>query len=161
MKRWLPSPLISVVVLGLWLLLAGSSSAGQFLLGALLAIGLPLLAGLLQPAHPRIRRLPVILRLGARVLGDIVRASVQVAWLILGPEARIRPQFVWVPLDIRDLHGITALASIISLTPGTLSADLADDRRHLLVHCFNLQDAEATIAAIKQRYEAPLREIFE
>ncbi|MBE2211847.1 MAG: Na+/H+ antiporter subunit E, partial [Xanthomonadaceae bacterium] len=59
------------------------------------------------------------------------------------------------------LHGITALASIISLTPGTLSVELTDSRRFLLVHCFDLQDADATIAEIKTRYESLLKEIFE
>ena len=55
---------------------------------------------------------------------------------------------------------ITALASIITLTPGTLSAELSEDRRHLLVHGFNLRDPAATVAGIKARYEAPLQEIF-
>ena len=59
-----------------------------------------------------------------------------------------------------SIHGITALASIITLTPGTVSAELTPDQRHLLVHCFNLHDAQATIATIKTRYEAPLKEIF-
>ena len=66
-----------------------------------------------------------------------------------------RPDWVGVPLA-----GIAALAGIITMTPGTLSAELAPDGRHLLVHCFHLDDADATVAQIKQRYESPLREIF-
>ena len=95
------------------------------------------------------------------MLGDIVKSNIVVARQVLGPESRIRPAFVWVPLDIRDPHGIVALAGIITLTPGTLSSELSDDRRHLLVHAFNVDDEQALIAEIKQRYEAPLREIFE
>ena len=98
--------------------------------------------------------------LAQRVLWDIVLSNIEVARRILGPERAITPGFLWLPLDLTNLHGITALASIITLTPGTLSAELSEDRRHLLVHCFNLRDAEATVAAIKQRYEAPLKEIF-
>ena len=56
--------------------------------------------------------------------------------------------------------GISALAGIITMTPGTLSAELSADRRYLLVHCFHLEDAAGTIAQIKQRYETPLREVF-
>ena len=59
-----------------------------------------------------------------------------------------------------SIHGITALASIITLTPGTLSTELTADRRHLLVHCFNLKDADEQVASIKTRYERPLKEIF-
>ena len=77
---------------------------------------------------------------------------------------RIQPRFVWYPLAIRDPHGIVALAGIITMTPGTLSADLSDDRRHLLIHAFDVDDdaAEAALVAdIRARYEAPLIEIFE
>ena len=55
---------------------------------------------------------------------------------------------------------ITALASLITLTPGTVSAELSDDRRYLLIHALDLQDPEALIDEIKSRYEAPLKEIF-
>jgi len=95
------------------------------------------------------------------VLRDIVVSSIEVAWRVLGPSSRIRPGFVWVPLAIRDPHGISALAGIITMTPGTLSADLSDDRSHLLVHALDLGDAQALVASIKSRYEAPLIEIFE
>jgi multicomponent K+:H+ antiporter subunit E len=95
-----------------------------------------------------------------RVLWDIVLSNIEVARRILGPERAITPGFIWLPLDLGNIHGITALASIITLTPGTLSTELTEDRRHLLVHCFNLRDPEATIATIKARYEAPLKEIF-
>ena len=66
-----------------------------------------------------------------------------------------------MPLAIRDAHGVATLAGIITMTPGTLSADLTDDRRYLLVHAFNVDDEQALVASIKERYEAPLREIFE
>ena len=99
-----------------------------------------------------------------RMLGvlvwDIVQANVTVALQVLGPERKIRPGFIWVPLDIDNIHGIAALTSIITLTPGTVSSALSDDRRHLLVHVLNLDDADDVIRQIKTRYEAPLMEIF-
>jgi multicomponent K+:H+ antiporter subunit E len=99
-------------------------------------------------------------RLVLTVLWDIVISNVQVAWLILGPERRIQPRFVWLPLEIRDPHGIASLAGIITMTPGTLSADLTEDRRFLLVHALNVSDEAALIASIKARYESPLRRVF-
>jgi multicomponent K+:H+ antiporter subunit E len=47
------------------------------------------------------------------------------------------------------------------MTPGTLSADLSDDRRWLLVHAFNVDDQAALVADIKSRYEQPLMQIFD
>lgn len=160
MKRFLPSLPLSLTVFLLWLLLVSDFSAGSLILAALLAIALPLLATALHPPRARFGRLAVIVRLGGVVLLDIVLSNIEVARRILGPQSALTPAFIWVPLDIRSAHGITALASIITLTPGTVSAELTDDQRHLLVHCFNLDDADAAIAAIKSRYEAPLMEIF-
>jgi multicomponent K+:H+ antiporter subunit E len=95
---------------------------------------------------------------------DIVKSNIAVAKLILGNERKITPRFVWVPLALRDAHGIATLAGVVTMTPGTLSADLSDDRRHLLVHAFDIDDdaaQAALIADIKTRYEAPLIRIFE
>ena len=160
MSRLLPSPPLSVAVFVLWLLLVGDFSLGQLALAALMALLLPLLAGLLQPERARFGRTRTIHVLSRRVLWDMLLSNIEVARRILGPERALTPGFIWVPLDLQNIHGITALASIITLTPGTLSAELTEDRRHLLVHAFNLKDADATVAEIKARYEAPLKEIF-
>jgi multicomponent K+:H+ antiporter subunit E len=156
-----PAPLISAALLATWLLLNGSLSAGHIVLGVALAIVIPWFSERLRPDRARLKRPAVALRLAAVVAKDIVLSNIEVARRILGPESAIRPRFVWVPLDIRDPHGIVALAGIVTLTPGTLSSDLRDDRLHLLVHAFNVGDEAALIAEIKTRYEAPLMEIFE
>ena len=161
MRRLLPAPLISLTLLLAWLMLNQSLSAGHLVLALLFAIALPLVFGGFLVDRPRLRRPWTIVRLALRVLGDIVTANVEVARRILGPEAAIHPRFVWVPLDIRDPHGIATLAGIVTMTPGTLSSELTDDRRHLLVHALNVDDEQALIASIKDRYERPLQEIFE
>ena len=74
---------------------------------------------------------------------------------------RLRPGFVELPLDLTDEFAITLLASTISLTPGTVSADVSEDRRTLLIHALDVDDQDAMIRQIKQRYERPLKEIFE
>ena len=162
--RLLPSPLLSVALFVTWLMLNESASVGQLLLGGALALMVPWFTERWRPDRPRLRRPDLALRLAWVVLVDIVRSNLTVARLILGREDRITPGFVWVPLSLRDPHAIVTLASIITMTPGTLSADLSDDRRHLLVHAFDLGDESAQaalVADIKARYEAPLRLIFD
>lgn len=159
-RRVVPNPLISLVIFVVWLLLNGPS-AGQLLLGLVLAFTIPVLVAPLKPDRPRIRRPARAAVLIAIVLHDIVKAAIELAIRILGPESRIRPTYFWVPIELRDPYAIAALAGIITMTPGTLSSDLTPDRRHLLVHCFHTEDAAATIAEIKDRYERRLKEIFE
>uniref|UniRef100_UPI00286EC241 Na+/H+ antiporter subunit E n=1 Tax=Paraburkholderia sp. TaxID=1926495 RepID=UPI00286EC241 len=98
--------------------------------------------------------------LALHVLIDIVVANVEVALLVLGPTKRLRPAFIEVPLDSTHEIALTALISIVSLSPGTLCAELSDDRTRLVVHVLDLADEAALVALIKSRYEAPLMEIF-
>jgi multicomponent K+:H+ antiporter subunit E len=80
---------------------------------------------------------------------------------VLGPTARLRPGFVAVPLDATTHPDAAALlASIIALTPGTVSADIDDARTRILVHVLDLEDPAALVAEIKRRYERPLNEVF-
>lgn len=160
MKRWLPAPLLSLAVFATWLLLVSTLAPAHLLLAAALAVALPLVAQRLREDTAHLRRPLVVARLVMVVLWDIVLSNIEVARRILGRESKIRPGFIWIPLDIANPHGIAALAGIITMTPGTLSSELSADRRYLLVHCLHLEDADAAIAQIKSRYETPLREVF-
>ncbi len=161
MRRLFPSPLLSVVLFLVWPMLNQSWSLGQLALGTLLALGIPWFSERLRPDKSILRAPATIVALGLVVLWDIVIANIEVARRILGPEAAIRSRFVWLPLTITDPHGIVALAGIITMTPGTLSSELTDDRRHLLIHVLDVDDEDALVAGIKARYEAPLLRIFE
>ncbi len=162
MKRLLPHPLLSLGLWLAWLALNNSIAPAHLLLGAMLAWALSLTGlHLTDGTWPRLHRPLVAARLAVRVLADIVVSSIEVARRVLGPESAIRPGFVRVPIGLSDEWAITTLAGIITLTPGTLTADIAADRSYLLVHALHVDDAEAIIAGIKTRYEAPLKEIFE
>ena len=160
MKRWLPAPILSASLWLTWLLLNNTLHPAHVLLGAVLAVAIPAYVERLWPERPRLRRPGVILRLLRVVLWDIVLSNLEVARRILGPEAKLRPGFVWLPLAVRDPYAIATLAGIITLTPGTVSSELSPDGRHLLIHALHLEDPEALMADIKARYEAPLLEIF-
>lgn len=159
MSRLVPHPLTSVATVAGWLVVNSSLDPGHIALALLLGLALPPLLGRLVP-DAAVRRPGLALRLLAMLLWDIVVANLQVARRILGPEAAIRPRFVWVPLDIASDHGIVALAAMVTMTPGTLSAEVSADRRALLVHALDVDDASALVAEIKRRYERPLMEIL-
>jgi multicomponent K+:H+ antiporter subunit E len=159
-RRWLPHPLLSLTLLLVWLLLVNDMSLGHWLLGALLGWLIPLLTQVFWINPPRVHKPLKLCLFFLRVLGDIVIANLQVAKLILGPSARLRPAFVEIPMLLEDELALTMLASIISLTPGTVSADLSDDRKTLLVHGLDVDDEATLVAQIKLRYEAPLLEVF-
>jgi multicomponent K+:H+ antiporter subunit E len=159
-RRITPSWPLSVSVLAFWMLMTDSFTVGQLLLGLLLGWIIPRFAARLDREYARIGSLRSVPRMLGIVAWDILKSNVIVALQVLGPEKKIHPGFIWVPLDIQNIHGIAALTSMITLTPGTVSAALTDDRRYLLVHMLDMTTADAAIAEIKSRYEKPLMEIF-
>lgn len=161
MRRLLPHPLLTLSLTILWLLLVNQLSAGHVVLGALLGWLIPFATSSFWPERLRIRHPLTLLRLLGVLFSDIVRSSFLVAWLILQGPRRLRPVFVEVPLALETDLAISLLANTISLTPGTVSTRLSADKRTLIVHTIDTGDAAALVAEIKQRYETPLKKIFE
>lgn len=158
--KWLPQPLLSGVLLITWLLVTNSIAPGHILLGALFGWAIPLFTRSFWPDPPHLVRPTMLLRLLALVIADIVTANFNVARLILGSRKALRPGFLQIPLELTDPFAITMLTSIISLTPGTVSAQLSEDRTTAWIHTLHTADPEAEVARIKQRYERRLLEIF-
>jgi multicomponent K+:H+ antiporter subunit E len=162
MRRWFPSFLLSAALWALWLVLNDSLAPDQLLLGLFVGLVAPVLAAPLRPRGARLHRPLVLARLILRVGGDVVRSAIEVAAGVLRAGRRPpRGAFVHVPLDLRDAHGLAALAIITAVVPGTVWFELAADRSKLLIHVFDLEDEAAFIASYKARYELPLKEIFE
>lgn len=159
-RHLLPHPLLSLCLMCVWLMLANDLSLGNWVLGSILGWLIPLLTQVFWITPPRIYRPFKLCWFFLRIIGDIISANLQVAKLILGPQSHLRPGFVEIPMELEDELALTMLASIISLTPGTVSADLSDDRKMLLVHALDVDDEAQLIAEIKSRYEAPLLEVF-
>lgn len=159
-SRLLPQPVITLGIIGLWMILATSPSLGNLLLAAFLGVSVPWLSQGFWPDRPRIARPLAGILLFVRVVGDIIIANWEVARLVLGPIDRLKPAFIDVPLDIDDPFVATLLASIVSLTPGTVSIDIDRASNLLHIHALNVPDEGDLIATIKRRYEAPLKEVF-
>ncbi len=161
MTRWLPHPLLTPILMVIWLLLNNTLAPGHMVLGLLLGWAIPRFTLAFWPDQVRIYRPASLLRFTGVFLWDVLVANVTVARLVLvGPKA-LNPLFVSVPLDLTNDLALSVLANTICLTPGTVSADLSADRRFLLVHALDCTDPDDLVRTIKLRFEAPLREIFE
>ena len=160
MKKLCPFPMLSTVLAGTWLVLAGISPL-HLAMALMVALAIPLSIAPLLDGLPGVRSLPAAMRLVARVLWDILIANIIVARLVLGPVSRLRPAFVNVPVTVTHPSAISLFMSMISITPGSIPLALSPDARTMLVHVLDLEDEEAFIAKVKERYERPLMEILE
>ncbi len=93
-------------------------------------------------------------------LWELLKANLQVAYDVVTPTFYMRPGIVRVPLEAETNLEITLLANLITLTPGTLSLDVSDDRKVLYVHAMYLKDKQAFIDDIKNGFEKRLLEIL-
>lgn len=161
LRRLLPHPGLSVLLVIVWLLMANTLTWGGLLLGTVLGVALPITTAPFWPKRPTLRfGAPALAYVGV-VLWDIVIANFQVAALILFRRSRdLRPRWLVIPIALDTPEAITVLAGTISLTPGTVSADVSADGRYLLVHALDVADEAAKIARIKTRYEARLQRVF-
>jgi multicomponent K+:H+ antiporter subunit E len=161
MRRLFPHPTLSLVLVLLWFLLVNHWKLGSLAMALILATLIPLLSAHWWPDRPAIRRPFGLLAYAALVLWDVIVANFQVARIILFlPADRIRSAWITVPLDLTSPEAISLLAGTITMTPGTLTADLSSDGRALLIHALHAPDPDAIRAEIKSRYETRLKRIF-
>lgn len=161
MSRVIPHPLVSVFLLFTWLMLT-RFSLGHLVLGSLIALGAGWSMSALHPASAHIRRWRVIPRLLAYLFVDIIRSNIEVTRLILteGRSGRTSGLIVF-PLQLRDANALACLALILTATPGTAWLEYASESGDLTLHVFDGRQAERYRAAIRDRYEPMLMEIFE
>lgn len=87
-------------------------------------------------------------------------ANLVVAWEVITPKLHMRPAIVAVPIDLQRDFEITLLANLITLTPGTLSLEVSEDKRTIYVHGMYVDDIEAFRRSIKDGFETRVRELF-
>lgn len=162
MRRLLPHPVLTVLLVGLWLALT-RVSVGQFVLGTVVALLAGWAMGTLKVERPSLRRSSAIPKLLGIVAWDILRSNATVAWLILsgGRHGQRRSGFLHVPLRLRHPAALATLAIIVTATPGTAWLEYDEVSGVLLLHVFDLVDEEEWRLLIQTRYEKRLLEIFE
>ncbi|MFP7569972.1 Na+/H+ antiporter subunit E [Marivita sp. S2033] len=160
--HWLmPHPYLTLLLVIVWTILQNDVSAGMIVFGIILGIIIPWGTSIWWPDTPKSFRLGKMAMYIPVVLWDIIIANIQVAWIVLTvPNAKLKPAWIVVPLELRQPEAITVLAGTITLTPGTVSADLSDEGHSLLVHVLHTDDPDAVRDDIKSRYERRLKEIF-
>ena len=144
---------INLVLAVAWQALNGDFSLTSLAVG--FAVGYVVL-WLLQPMLGSTRycsQAVDVIALIAYFLYELVVSSLRVAWHVVVPGQRSTPGIVAVPLDARTDAEITVLGNLISLTPGSLTIDVSEDRRILLVHSMFIDDPDDERRSIKSGME--------
>ena len=154
--------LINLVLALAWVMVTGSFSFVNILAGFLIGYGVLAITSKVTGKPGYTRKLIQTLSLVSFFGFELVLANLRVTVDLLMPTRRLRPAIVAVPLSARTDLEITALANLITLTPGSTSIDVSDDRRTLYVHLVDIGDAtpEEVVTDIKRGFERRLLDVM-
>lgn len=154
--------LVSILLALIWAVITANSSLLNILLGWV--IGLVALWFVRKHiANPvlfeRTRR---VIALALLFFYELALSAIRVAFLVVTPNlnARLKPGIVAFPLKAKSDSEITLLANLITLTPGTLSVDVSEDRRFIYVHVLSMTNKNEVINSIAQGFESKIIEVF-
>lgn len=150
----------NVVLALLWVLVTEEPSSTNFLIG--MALGLLVLGTFGRPlgGGAYVARFFAVVRLVLYFLWQLVLANLRVAYFIVMPLDRLKPGLVAVPLEPMSEYAVMVLANLITLTPGTMSVEVSEDRRTLFVHAMEVEDVGAFVREIKTGFEARVLEVM-
>jgi len=92
---------------------------------------------------------------------ELLKSAWSVARTVVRPRMELAPGIIAYPLRVESDVGITLLANLITLTPGTLSVDVSEDRRYLYIHALDCSDPEALRQDIANGFERRIMEVFQ
>lgn len=118
---------------------------------------------LLQPSGRRssyFRKVPQTAAFLIWFIKEVIVSNLRVAYDVVTPTHHARPGNLAIPLDVKTPAEITLLANLITLTPGTLSLDVSEDRKTLYIHAMFIDDPERLKREIKDGMERRVKELF-
>lgn len=154
--------LVVILALG-WAGITGSFSGLNLLFGGLVGGCALLILRYSIRQQGALGRARKVLSLVALFLYELMVSAINVARIVIRPDLKsaLKPAIVAVPLTVKSDAEITLLANMITLTPGTLTVDVAEDRSVLYVHVLTMESDTALIAGIANGFEARIKEVFQ
>lgn len=149
---------LNLILALFWVAMTGSLTVANFILGFLLGAGALWLVRDRLPSQRYFTRVAACIRLTATFIVELVKSTWSVVKLAWQPGRRYTSAFVAIPLHVKSDIEITLLANLITLTPGTLSVDVADDRSTLYIHALDAPDIAALRSDIANGFEQQVRE---
>ena len=145
--------LLNLILTIVWVFITGSMALANFIFGFLLSFLVLWLTSRKQENRKYFVITPRIVGFFFYFLYELLKANLQVAADVVTPKFYMKPGIVAYPLDAKSNLEITLLANVISLTPGTLSLDVSDDKKYLYIHAMYVNDKNDFIEGIKTGFE--------
>ncbi len=151
--------LLNILLAFGWMLLNGNYGSTDFTIGFVVGFFALLLTEPFRNKPNYGRKFWAALKLLAVFFYKLLTSSLQVVWDVITPTHLSHPAIINVPLEVESDFEIMLLANIVSLTPGSLSLDVSEDRKYLVIHAMFSQDEQSVIDDIKETLERRILEV--
>ncbi len=152
--------LFNILLAVLWMFMWGTFDIYGLAAGMLLGYVLLGVVSRTMPGEEYGRRGLQLVSFLAYFIRILIKANLVVAWEVITPGYQMTPRFIRYPIDGLTDFQITSLANAITLTPGTLSSDVSDDKRYLYVHCMYAKDRESAVKELDELRDRMMKELF-
>lgn len=151
---------INILLALAWAALLGEMTTGTLLVGFLLAYGVLYLLFRKHDEQNYLKKLPRLISFLFYYGFEIIKSNLVIAYDILTPTPYMKPGVIAIPIKARNDLEITLLANLITMTPGTLSLDLSNDRKVLYVHAMYIDNPEKIRRQIQDELERRVLDII-
>jgi multicomponent Na+:H+ antiporter subunit E len=152
--------LINLILTIIWVLLTGSTDVFNFFFGFLISYFVLWLTFSIKGESKYFKIFPRLIGFLLFFLYELFKANIEVAYDVMTIKNHMKPGIVKFPLDAQSDLEITLLANIISMTPGTLSLDVSQDKKVMFIHAMYVEDEKEFVRSIKNGFERRLLSIM-
>jgi multicomponent Na+:H+ antiporter subunit E len=147
-------PALNILLTLVWAGLLGSFGLANLVSGFVVSYALLYLVTRGLPGHARyFGKVPRLIAFAGYYLWELLKSNAIIAYDVLTPTHHMKPGVIAIPLEAKTDLEITVLANLVTMTPGTLSLDVSEDRRTLFVHAMYIDDPDALRRDIKENFE--------
>lgn len=143
----------NVLLMLMWVILTGDSTFANFTFGFLLSFVILRIITVNREDTKYFRLVPRVIAFILFFIYELVLANLQAAYFVIVSHKNLKPGIVGVPLDAKSDIEITFLTNLVSLTPGTLSIDVSNDRKVLYVYSMHIKNRDKFVKNIKNGFE--------
>ncbi len=152
--------LLNILLTVVWVFLTGSLATTNFIFGFVLSFLVLWIVSRNQRSRKYFRIAPRMIGFVFYFTYELIKANIQVAADVITPKFYMTPGIIEYPLDAETNLEITFLANVITLTPGTLSLDISEDKKVLYIHAMYINDKDEFIDGIKHGFERRILSIL-
>ncbi|CAD7027738.1 Na+/H+ antiporter subunit E [Pseudorhizobium endolithicum] len=152
--------ILNVIFAFLWVAVTGSATVLNLAFGFFLSMAALWIVRGEMAEQDYWRRVRSGLSLLVLFLKELALSAYKVAVMVFSPRLDLKPGIFAFPLTVTRDFEITLLANLITLTPGTLSVDVSDDRKTLYVHAIDCSDPDGARRDIADGFERKILETF-